>query len=423
MFIFTQIPKGTKDSLPKETRIENILKNRIRNSFFKWGYKEVITPTIEFEEVLSSNLGYSLSKRMFKFQDFDGEVLALRPEMTIPIVRMVTSRINKLNLPLRLSYISNVFRYCQSYSEREREFWQAGVELIGDSSTEADGEILALLITTLLEQGFTNFRIDIAHSQIIESLVKEFSLEEDDIKKLIEKIKIKDINYLNQLAGKCDISQDLFDLIIELISCQDLSSLSKQNLEQESALGNCILRLLEIRKILVDYNYEQFVFFDVALTSDIGYYSGLVFEVSIPEFGLIIGSGGRYDGLFDVFGKSELSGIGFALEIQKCILCLNEQNPTFINKKRTQVLIQSSDRKAGISLASLLRKLSIETILEYQDKEKTVADISMKEMDCDYILKINTKTGKSIEVYDCSNKKIDFVSFEEIERIIEDRER
>ncbi len=108
---------------------------------------------------------------MFKFQDFDGKLLALRAEMTAPVARIVTTRMQSAPEPIRLFYVNNVFRYNQSYLNREREFCQAGVELVGCNTSEADGEILALLISSLKQVGLKEVRIDLGHASLLKDLL------------------------------------------------------------------------------------------------------------------------------------------------------------------------------------------------------------------------------------------------------------
>ncbi|MHA2315877.1 MAG: ATP phosphoribosyltransferase regulatory subunit, partial [Candidatus Hermodarchaeia archaeon] len=145
MFTKLHTPKGTRDYLPGEVERYRYIEDELRGIFKLWGYQEVRSPTIEFVEALSTGVGPELVDNTFKFQDFDGKILALRAEMTAPVARIVTTRMPTMPEPIRLFYVSNVFRYSQSYVERGREFWQAGVELIGCNTSEADGEILSLL--------------------------------------------------------------------------------------------------------------------------------------------------------------------------------------------------------------------------------------------------------------------------------------
>ncbi|MEM2577137.1 MAG: ATP phosphoribosyltransferase regulatory subunit [Candidatus Bathyarchaeia archaeon] len=140
-----------KDILPEEANIYRHIKEKLREKFELWGYKEVVPSTIEFADVLSIGIGSKLTDNMFKFQDLDGKIIALRAEATIPTARILTSELALTPKPIRLYYIVNVFRRIIERPGRFREFWQAGIELIGRKDPEADAEVLMILTEALKE--------------------------------------------------------------------------------------------------------------------------------------------------------------------------------------------------------------------------------------------------------------------------------
>ena len=313
-----------------------------------WNYSEVRSPTIEFVETLSTGVGSELIDTMFKFQDFDGKLLALRAEMTAPVARIITTRMQSAPEPIRLFYINNVFRYSQSYLKIEREFCQAGVELVGCNTSEADAEILALLILVLKQIGLKEVRIDLGHASLLKDLLKAVRLTQQ------QKVAIQGLLACRNSAGlKKFMEQNSFpskikDAFLELSSCRTLSSVSSVliNGSKYDKINNQIESLSELQETLKDYQVEEMVFFDFSLTRKIEYYTGMVFEVSVPNLGLPLGSGGRYDYFIEKFGKLKLPSTGFALEIGKILQALTAQGFKISNKIR--IFLQGSSRKTSI---------------------------------------------------------------------------
>ncbi|MGW8289416.1 MAG: ATP phosphoribosyltransferase regulatory subunit, partial [Candidatus Bathyarchaeia archaeon] len=163
------------------------MENQLRKNFKLWNYNEIRSPTLEFVETLSTGVGSELTDAMFKFQDSDGKLLALRAEMTAPVARIVTTRMPSTPEPIRLFYVNNVFRYSQSYLKREREFCQAGVELVGCNTPEADGEILALLIASLKQVGLQEIRVDLGNASLLKDLLNAAGLNEQ------QKLSVQDL--------------------------------------------------------------------------------------------------------------------------------------------------------------------------------------------------------------------------------------
>src|SRR5690606_30687227 len=140
-----QTPRGVKDILPREADIKSRLERRAADYLEKWSYARVVTPTFEYYDALAVG-DPSLGDQLYRFVDRDGSTLALRPEMTTPIARVVATRYRSADMPLRLYYVGNVFRYDEPQSGRQREFTQIGVELLGTTSRRADAEIVTLSV-------------------------------------------------------------------------------------------------------------------------------------------------------------------------------------------------------------------------------------------------------------------------------------
>jgi len=402
MFTKLHTPKGTRDYLPEEVERYRYIEKELRENFKLWGYQEVRSPTIEFVEALSTGVGSELVDTMFKFQDYDGKILALRAEMTAPVARIVTTRMTSTPEPIRLFYLSNVFRYSQSYVERGREFWQAGVELIGCNTSEADGEILSLLISSLRKVGLKEVRVDVGHASLLKDLLKATGLDEEKKGILQNLLAYRDETRLEKFMDQNNFPSEVREAFLQLSCCRrldEVSSISLNSSEYEKA-NDHLRNLLEVEDILADYNIEDFVFFDFSLTRKIEYYTGMVFEASVPNLGLPLGGGGRYDDFIEKFAKLKLPATGFALEIEKCLQALTTQGFQIPEKTKTKILVSSKSRNAAIRAVNVLRDAGFVALLDItKNDEEKIMDYG-KLAGMDYVVFVGSSLKKPATIYD-----------------------
>jgi len=402
MFTKVHTPKGTRDYLPDEVERYRYVEEELREIFKLWGYQEVRSPTIEFVEALSTGVGPELVDIMFKFQDFDGKILALRAEMTAPVARIVTTRMASIPEPIRLFYVSNVFRYSQSYVERGREFWQAGVELVGCNTSEADGEILSLLISSLRKIGLKEVRVDVGHASLLKDLLKATGLDEEKKGILQNLLAYRDQARLEKFMDQNNFPSKLREAFLQLSCCRRLDEVSSVSLSSSEygRANNHLKNLLEIKDVLADYGIENLVFFDFSLTRKIEYYTGMVFEASVPNLGLPLGGGGRYDDFIEKFGKLKLPATGFALEIEKCLQALTAQGFQIPEKTKTKILVSSKFRNTAIRAVSLLRDAGVVALFDVtKSGEKRIMNYA-KLAGIDYVVFVGSSLKKPATIYD-----------------------
>ena len=321
-----EIPYGTRDFLPIEAAEKRAIETTLASLFTVWGYDEVVTPTIEYLDNLTLGSNHTLEPHLFKLFDKNNRTLALRHEMTTPIARLVSSRLQDYPLPLKLSYISSVFRYEQTQTGRQCEFYQAGVELMGSTSAFADAEVIALAIQGLLHAGLLDFQICLGQVEFVNGIMEQYQLTDSvknqlktamEQRNLVEFSQIIDeqdlpvtakavLRKLPLLNGGIDMLQQAYELAI--------------NEQSRRALDN----LSEIYRLLQAYGVEQYVRFDLGIIRDFSYYTGMVFEAYTPGLGFPLCGGGRYDHLLSDFG-STCPATGFALGIERILLALERQ--------------------------------------------------------------------------------------------------
>ncbi|SEA07809.1 ATP phosphoribosyltransferase regulatory subunit [Selenomonas ruminantium] len=321
-----KIPYGTRDFLPAEAAGKRVVETRLAELFAQWGYEEVVTPSIEYLDTLGLGSSQNIGDHLFKLFDKSNQTLALRHEMTTPIARLVSTRLQDSPLPLKLSYISSVFRYEQTQAGRQCEFYQAGVELMGPGSPATDAEVVALAVTGLLRSGLTEFTVCLGQVEFLNGILNQYRLssqEQEDLKAAMER---RNLVELNQLVDELNLPENAKQVLKKLPLLNGGEDLLKRaydmalNEQSRRALDN----LAEIYRLLKAYKVEQYVRFDLGIIRDFSYYTGMVFEVYAPGLGYPLCGGGRYDHLLADFGTA-CPATGFALGIERILLAIERQ--------------------------------------------------------------------------------------------------
>jgi len=341
---------------------------------------------------------------MFKFQDFDGRMLALRPEMTTPVARMITTRMFSTLEPIRLFYISNVFRYSRSYVERGREFWQAGVELIGRDGDRADGEVISLLASSLKGLGLNEVRLDLGHAGLFKEIQKSARLDPEKERVFRTLIGRRDQLELQKFMSKNDFPSDLENLILELCEVRKLRE-AVSALDRRSGFRKAkrfTKALSAVADVLSDYHLEDEVYFDFSLTRRIEYYTGIVFEASVPEFGFSIGGGGRYDDLLWKLSEIRTPAVGFAIEIEKCLQALQSQRSKLstLPDDIVRVLVSSTSNERAVETASLLRESGVVAMADIVDRTRKKFIEYGKLARMNYVVIVESDPKKPLVIYD-----------------------
>ncbi|MBQ7476068.1 MAG: ATP phosphoribosyltransferase regulatory subunit [Selenomonadaceae bacterium] len=312
---FFETPYGTKDFLPKEAAAKREIENRLAGLFSRYGYEEVVTPTMEFLETLKMS-GGTVEQNLFKMFDQKNRTLALHHEMTTPIARLFVSRLKDTELPLKLSYNTSVFRFRQNQPQRQCEFYQAGVELLGVSNAYADAEIISLAAQSLKTSGLEKFQICLGQVEFANGLMEQFNLPLDVQGKIKAAIESHDIVGLEKIVDGLDGANVLKE-IPKLHGGAEILKRARdlvENKKSQSALDN----LEEIYKLADFYGDADKIIFDLGIIRDFEYYTGMVFEAYAPDVGYSLAGGGRYDRMLKDFGFA-CPATGFALGIERIL--------------------------------------------------------------------------------------------------------
>ena len=321
-----QLPAGVEDLLPQECYLKRDIESKLRSIFIKSGYDEVSTPSYEYYDAFSSGAGSYLQEKMIKFFDLQGSILALRPDLTIPIARMATSKLMDNSDNQRLFYIENSFRIEKPAVGRSSEFSQAGIELIGENSKGSDAEVISVAIECLLSCGLSDFKIDIGQVSLFKAIVAEYGFEDDTYDKIRHLIDSKNEFELNKLLVSIGTDEDLKAKLFELMTLFG----GKEIFPKARALStnpSCIKAVNDLEKVydlLCDFGYADYICIDFGMLHDISYYTGTIFRGITDKIGFPILTGGRYDSLLDDFGK-DVPATGFALWVKRLMIVLERE--------------------------------------------------------------------------------------------------
>jgi ATP phosphoribosyltransferase regulatory subunit len=309
-----RIPSGTRDVLPQEMAELRALGERIIGVFRGSGYEEVHTPALEYERTFQVGPSPRPAHRVF---DERGEVLVLRSDMTVPIARLASTRFATSAPPLRFSYLASAYRAVRPGRGERRELIQAGVELLGSPSPEGTAEALTVLCRALEAAGLEHFRVGLGDVTLIPALLEALSIPADTAERVLERLAAGDfVGIASALSGEELPARDVA-LVLNVVRTRGGPEVLEGLLDplRQAAIGlRAVHRLLEP-------SIADRVIFDFGLVRSIGYYTGAVFQVYDPAYGLPIGGGGRYDDLLARFGRP-LPAVGFALDLERVHVAL-----------------------------------------------------------------------------------------------------
>ena len=354
-------PEGVRDIYGREFERKLSVEAKLNQVIGSFGYEAIQTPTFEFFDVFSKEIGTTPSKELYKFFDKEGNTLVLRPDFTPSIARCAAKYFMEDHFPLRFCYVGNTFTNTSNLQGKLKEVTQMGAELINDGSVEADAEMISMVIEALKSTGLENFRISIGQVEYFKGLCEEAGLDEETENELREYISGKNYFAAQALLSERNVKEPYHGILLQVADIfGGMNSLSeaKKLVKNERSL-KAIERLEQLREVLKLYGVEQYVSFDLGMLSKYHYYTGIIFKAYTYGLGDALVKGGRYDNLLRQFGK-DAPAVGFVIVIDDLLEALSRQKVAIPLKEKKQIITYTeADFAEKLSQAGKLRQQGI----------------------------------------------------------------
>lgn len=372
-------PRGTRDFLFDEMRLRKEAESSLRNVFENYGYQEIKTPLFEELKLFTTKSGEEIVDQIYNFKDKSDREIALRPEITAPVARLYLNELQKTtSKPIKLYYYGSCFRYERPQKGRFRQFWQFGCELIGAKSPEGEGEVIAMCNDSLNALGITSADININHLGIIRGLFKHFNIDTATQREIMVVIDKGDKELLeDSLIGENPLidNEELNNVLIKLIDIvgdktilKDIEELIEPYEEPKEAYE----QLKELVEVLENFGVDNYTI-NLGVARGLDYYTGIVFEVYIPELGAQkqVCGGGTYS-LIKVFGGQEIESTGFAFGFDRLMNAIEELQEEKELESHIDVYvapINDSVRGKAFEIAQILRRNGIRSDVDLNRKK------------------------------------------------------
>lgn len=370
-------PEGVRDIYNDECEKKLILQDELLKVQKQYGYHPIQTPTFEFFDTFGREIGTTPSKDLYKFFDREGNTLVLRPDITPSIARCAAMYFGEENMPIRLCYMGNTFLNNNSYQGRLKESTQLGAELLGDSTVDADAEIIAMVIDCLKKAGLKEFQLSVGHAEFFRGLTDAAGLNEEQEEELHDLISNKNYFGVTEFAETLNLNDDLkalFGMLGNLYTGADELLTAKKYADAYPRILNAIERLEELHQVLKIYGIDKYVSVELGIVSNYQYYTGIIFAGYTFGSGEPIVKGGRYDELLTYFGK-ESASIGFAIVIDQLMAALSRQKIEIPVQYQNELIIYGQEmRSEAVKKAMELRKCGSNVELMARDISKTEED-------------------------------------------------
>jgi len=376
--------RGMRDLLPIDAERMRHVEQVSRTVSKLYGYEEIITPVLESYDLLAAKTSEEIRERMYTFEDLGGRKVALRPEFTASVARLVATKLRNEPKPMRLFSVGSLYRYDEPQYGRFREFWQANYELFGSTLPEADAEILILTNDLLKRLGLQNYRFKIGHTEILRGILNQEGMDEgkqNSVRQLLDK---KSWEEALTIASEAKVSQNCLTTLERLFvtkgedAFQVLESVKEIVQGYESAIV-AVENLWKILELVKDSGAQLRIMVEAGFARGLEYYTGMIFEPYVPEVDVALGGGGRYDKLIQLFGGESIPAVGVAQGIDRIVLAIKKQKVSPKTAKARSVVVISIKNESmakALELSDILRKsgLPVEVAVMGRSVSRALAD-------------------------------------------------
>ena len=408
-----QRPKGTRDLLGKELASIRHVSHVMSDAFKRYGYEEIETPTFEYLELFEKKSGEVVVKQLYSFKDKSGRALALRPELTVPAIRLYLIHLKSAPKPVKLCYFGNCFRYEEPQAQRWRQFFQSGVEIIGSSRLEADAEVVALAADIMQELGLSGYELRIGHIRLLREVLAHAGVKGDAQDPIMRAIDRHDEARLREELSRMHVKAKDEELLRSLIALRGNTKVLKQAEKLVASLPKAKIALKNLHEILEhirSFGVEKFTI-DFGIARGLEYYTDLVFELYVD--GVQVAGGGRYDELIELLGGDPCPAVGVGFGVDRIARALLKRGMIVPHKRLDCVVLPASEtmlseclkiagelRRAGLLVDVDLMGRRLSKAIAYADacRAKHSIIVGAKDLAAGRVTLRDMRTGDQVQV-------------------------
>jgi histidyl-tRNA synthetase len=419
--------RGMRDLLSEDAEMMVYVQEAARKVARLYGYKETITPVVESYDLLAAKAGDEVRSRMFVFKDLGGRDVALRPEFTASVARLVATSMKNETKPFRIFCMGSAYRYDEPQRGRYREFWQSDFELVGAPRPEGDAEILMLTDSLFKTVGLKKFAMKIGHVGILKGILSQEKVTDKTQNAIMQLMDKKQYEDSLKLVKDSGVSQKCLDVIREVVDCKgkDIFKVLNRTKEFAKDYENSVAAVENLRTILNLVNqsgYKIDMTVDAGFARGLEYYTGMIFEIFVPDPDIALGGGGRYDKLIELFGGEPTPAVGVAHGIDRITLAMQTQNVGFKDEKERSILvvpIKEELKVEALKVARMLREANLLVEVEVMGRKMSKALEDADRRKISYAIIVGEREFKegSVVLRDLSKREQRIVL---IERIVDE---
>lgn len=369
--------RGMRDFLPEEAMMMRYIEGQTRKIAHLYGYGEIITPVLESYELLAAKAGEEIRVRMYAFKDLGGRKVALRPEFTASVARLVATTLRNEPKPLRMFSVGSLYRYDEPQQGRFREFWQSNYELMGSSRPEADVEIIMLTNDLMKIGGLKNHVFKVGHVGVLRGILNQEKVEDQVQNEIMQLMDKKEYENALRVVEKAEASEECLSTLRKLVKYRgnkfsEVLNKMEKSVDGYEAAVDAVRNLHEILTLVSESEKGIDITVEAGFARGLEYYTGMVFEVYIPEMNIALGGGGRYDRLIEMFGGEPTPAVGVAHGLDRIMLAKQKQKTALkMKKEKTVAVIPITEELKGeaLRISRMLRDAEIPVELEVMGRK------------------------------------------------------